>query len=83
MSAENAVYRTFDDAIRDGWWISAGPGKSWWSTTDHKYHVTAKRDEYHVELAGDSLSALRAEVRRLRGVPLPLKYTREWWAAQR
>lgn len=84
MSSEN--YRSTDDAIRDGWWISFGPGPSWWSDErdSHRYHVTAKKQEFHVELAGTSLARLRAAIRMLKGVPRDdIPFGRGWWMEQR
>jgi hypothetical protein len=85
-TSESGPYRTLDDAIRDGWWVSFAPGPSWWGVDGQRYHVTAQRREYHVELAGRSLAHLRAAVRMLRDVPLPegtLPFTRQWWSEQR
>lgn len=81
------TYRSVDDMIRDGWSLFWRPDGSWWSRGLglHRYGVTAKRGEYHVELAANSLAELRREVRRLRGVPIVggLRFTREWWQRER
>jgi hypothetical protein len=80
----SADYRTVDDAIRDGWWISFGPGPAWWSVEPHRYHVTAKKAEYHVELAANSLARLRGAVRMLKSVPRDdIPFGRDYWSKRR
>jgi hypothetical protein len=79
-----AGYRSVDDAVRDGWRVAFSPGPGWWGDTQ-RYHATAKRREYHVELAANSLAKLRATVRMLKDVPLAegtLPFTRDWWQKQ-
>ncbi len=78
----SADYRSLDDAIRDGWSVSFAPGAAWWSDARdrHSYRVTAKKREYHVELAGRSLAELRRAVRMLRTVPrADVPFSRDWW----
>lgn len=79
-------YRSLDDAIRDGWYVSFNPSNPWWRP-DAKpalsYSVTAKKGNWHVELGGNSLAELRRAVRMLRSVPRPdIPFGREWWRMQ-
>lgn len=84
-SRSEREYRSIDDAVRDGWLLIIGPGGGWWGEQyGLRYHLTAKKEQYNVELAGNSLAKLRAAVRMLKDVPrddIPLG--RGWWMEAR